>query len=83
MTDIEDDCGPGVYKGEDVTKRLIDLEITAHDLAGCFKHARTLEGNALKSYLADIDPCVWSLSDWFDALIAVTGSERSPWPKTK
>ncbi len=78
MTDDEDDYGPGVYKGEDVIKRLRDLEIAAHDLAGRFKHARSLEGNALKAYLDDIDPYVWSLSDWFDALMAVTGTERSP-----
>lgn len=78
MTDDEVDYGPGVYKGEDVIKRLIDLEIAAHDLAGCFKHAMSLDGDALKAYLTDIDPRVWSLSDWFDALMAVTGTERSP-----
>jgi hypothetical protein len=76
----EDDYGSGAYKGEDLIKRLIDLEIVAHDLAGCFKHARTLEGDALKAYLADIDARVWSLSDWFDALIAVTGTKTGPWP---
>jgi hypothetical protein len=79
--DDEDDYGPGIYQGVDVTKRLIDLHHAAADLAGCFRHALTIDdGDKLREYLVEVDLCVAQLLDWFDELTDATGTRTRPPP---
>ena len=81
--DDEDDYDPGAYQGTDVTKRLIDLHHAAADLAGCFRHAVSIENDdELRKYLVEVDLCLAQLLDWFDELTRATGTRTGPPPAT-